>query len=111
MQIGQFGYLCEKFHKGYISAARMAEKRDENQTSRGFGVGYGIVAAGFQLAFVILFFMWMGALADGRLGTRPLFLIVGLVIGLAAGIYTFLLKVQAAAAGQGRQPRGDKRRQ
>ena len=65
--------------------------------NRGYGAGYNIVAAGFQLAFSILFFAGMGFLADRRLETRPLFLLIGLGLGLGAGFYIFWLKVKAVA--------------
>jgi F0F1-type ATP synthase assembly protein I len=82
----------------------MPTQRDEHSAARGFGAGYGIVAAGFQLAFSILFFLGMGYLADRRLGTRPVLMLVGLALGLAAGLYAFIRRVQAAA-GPGRPPR------
>jgi len=87
----------------------MADPEDEGSVGRGYSTGWGIVAAGFQLAFSILFFMGMGMLVDRSLGTAPLFLLVGLALGLGAGLYAFILKVQAAAnAGRG-QPRGDEK--
>jgi ATP synthase protein I len=73
----------------------MAADREEHPVGRGFGAGYAIVGAGFQLAFAILFFMGMGHLVDRWLHTRPLFLLVGVVIGCAAGFYAFLRRVLA----------------
>lgn len=73
----------------------MAEHGDERPEGRGFGTGYAIVGAGFQLAFSILFFMGMGYLADQKAHTRPLFLLIGLGIGLAAGFYAFWRRVMA----------------
>lgn len=67
----------------------------EEKEGRGFGTGYAIVGAGFQLAFSILFFMWMGSLADRAAHTKPLFLLVGLGIGLGAGFYAFWLRIKA----------------
>lgn len=84
--------------------------QDQGPWTRGFGAGYGIVAAGFQLVFSILFFMGMGYLADRKLGSRPWLMLMGLALGLAAGFYAFLRRVQAAANDGRRQPGRDERR-
>jgi len=68
----------------------MADDRDENPLSRGFGSGYAIVAAGFQLAFAVLLFLGAGLLVDRWLKTRPLFTIAGVLIGLGAGMYALV---------------------
>ena len=76
----------------------MAEDQDAQQKEgRGFGAGYAIVGAGFQLAFSILFFMWMGSLLDRRTHSAPLFLLIGLLVGLVAGFYAFWVRVMAAS--------------
>jgi F0F1-type ATP synthase assembly protein I len=73
----------------------MASHRDENAESRGFGAGYAIVAAGFQLAFAVLLFLGAGILVDRWLHTRPLFTVIGVLVGLGAGMYAFILRVLA----------------
>ncbi len=73
----------------------MASEPDESAESRGFGAGYAIVAAGFQLAFAVLLFLGAGVLADRWLHTRPLFTLIGVVVGLGAGMYAFILRVLA----------------
>jgi F0F1-type ATP synthase assembly protein I len=73
----------------------MASEPDRDPIGRGFGAGYAIVGAGFQFAFAILFFLGGGYLADRWLGTRPLFMLVGLALGLAAGFYAFYVRVLA----------------
>ncbi len=73
----------------------MAEDRDENAESRGFGAGYAIVAAGFQLAFAVLLFLGAGILVDRWLHTRPVFTVIGVLVGLGAGRYAFILRVLA----------------
>ena len=75
---------------------------DESPVGRGYGTGWALVGAGFQLVFSILFFMGMGYLADRRLGTDPWLMLVGLLVGLGAGFYGFWLKVQDAAGGRSR---------
>jgi F0F1-type ATP synthase assembly protein I len=76
--------------------------KDESPVGRGYGTGWALVGAGFQLVFSILFFMGMGYLADRWLDTRPLLMLVGLALGLGAGFYGFWLKVKAAAGGPSR---------
>ena len=73
----------------------MAHEADNSPVGRGFGAGYAIVGAGFQFAFAILFFLGGGFLVDRWLGTRPVFMLVGMAIGLAAGFYVFILRVMA----------------
>ena len=43
---------------------------------------------GLQLAASIGFFLWLGWLADGRLGTKPLFTIIGAFVGAGGGFYS-----------------------
>jgi F0F1-type ATP synthase assembly protein I len=80
----------------------MADEPDESPMGRGYGTGWAIVGAGFQLAFSIVFFMGMGYLADRWLGVRPLFMLIGLAIGMATGFYAFWMRVKAAARSGGR---------
>ena len=73
----------------------MASDPDENAESRGFGAGYAIGAAGFQLALAILLFLGAGILVDRWLHTKPAFTLIGLLVGLGAGMYVFILRVIA----------------
>ena len=73
----------------------MAVEPDESAESRGFGAGYAIVAAGFQLAFAVLLFLGAGMLVDRWLHTKPIFTLVGVVVGLGAGMYAFIVRVLA----------------
>jgi F0F1-type ATP synthase assembly protein I len=73
----------------------MAMGPQKDPIGRGFGAGYAIVGAGFQFAFAILLFLGGGVLLDCWLGTRPLFTLVGVAIGLGAGFYAFILRVTA----------------
>jgi len=79
----------------------MTDHKDDRPLRRGYGTGYAIVGAGFQFAFAILFFLWIGHWADGRLRTEPLLTLVGLGIGLVAGFYAFWRRVMAET----REPR------
>jgi F0F1-type ATP synthase assembly protein I len=73
----------------------MAPDPDDNAESRGFGAGYSIVAAGFQLALAILLFLGAGFLVDRWLHSKPIFTVIGVVVGLGAGMYVFILRVLA----------------
>ena len=73
----------------------MASDPDENAESRGFGAGYSIVAAGFQLALSIVLFLGAGFLLDRWLHTKPIFTVIGVLVGLGAGMYVFILRVLA----------------
>ncbi len=84
----------------------MASDPDNNAESRGFGAGYAIVAAGFQLAFAILLFLGAGLLVDRWLHTKPLFTVLGALGGLAAGMYAFLRRVLAESPARPKQGKG-----
>ncbi len=73
----------------------MPDPQDEKRLGRGYGAGYAIVGAGFGLVFSILFFAWMGYLADKALKTAPLFLLIGLAVGMGAGFYAFWRRISA----------------
>lgn len=79
----------------------MAPEPDDNAESRGFGAGYALVAAGFQLAFAVLLFLGAGILVDRWLHTKPIFTLVGVVVGLGAGMYAFILRVLAESPKRG----------
>ncbi|MDP3773535.1 MAG: AtpZ/AtpI family protein [Gemmatimonadales bacterium] len=84
----------------------MAQDEERSPESRGFGAGYAIVSAGFQLALAILLFLWIGRLVDGWLHTGPVFMLVGLLVGLGAGMYAFLRRVLAEGGGSSRPKSG-----
>lgn len=45
---------------------------------------------GLQLAASIFLFLYLGKWVDGKLGTEPAFLIVGVFVGAAAGFYAMI---------------------
>jgi F0F1-type ATP synthase assembly protein I len=45
------------------------------------------IALGFTLLFILVALGGLGFLADTVLGTLPLFLLLGLVVGFALGLY------------------------
>ena len=73
----------------------MASDSKDSPVGRAFGAGYAIVGAGFEFAFAILLFLGGGFLVDRWLDTRPVFTLVGVAVGLAAGFYAFILRVMA----------------
>ncbi len=54
---------------------------------------------GLTIAFSIGLFLWLGYLADGRLGTTPLLTIVGAFLGGAAGFYSMFRRLVAGSGG------------
>ncbi|WP_018132210.1 AtpZ/AtpI family protein [Effusibacillus pohliae] len=55
----------------------------------------GLVSAiGTDLALSVLGGVYLGKWADNHFGTSPAFLITGLFVGLAAGIYGMLLMIR-----------------
>ena len=81
----------------------MALEPDESPEGRGFGAGYAIVAAGFQLAFAVLVFLGAGVLVDRWLHTRPVFTLIGVLVGLGGGMYAFIQRVLAESPGTRRR--------
>ena len=59
---------------------------------------------GLQFGAVLCIFALAGRFVDGRLGTRPVFLVLGVFVGAAAGIYSMWKKVQAAIDRPDRDP-------
>lgn len=51
---------------------------------------------GVQFAATILVFVFAGVWLDGRLGSTPWFVLIGVFVGAAAGFYSMYRKVMAA---------------
>lgn len=51
------------------------------------------IGLGFQLAASILVFLFLGRWVDGKLGTYPVFMIIGAFIGGAGGMIGFIRTV------------------
>lgn len=52
--------------------------------------GYGIT-----LGLAIALFAWLGTLLDARLGTKPLFVLVGTFVGFGGGFYRMIRDLTA----------------
>ncbi len=64
----------------------MPRPNDEN-ANRKTGIAY---AAAFSLFASVVAFLGVGWLLDRWLGTRPWFLVAGIVVGAIAGFYEFV---------------------
>ena len=73
------------------------------------GPGAGAYAGfGLQFAASLLVFLWVGQWVDRKLGTAPLFLMVGVFVGGAAAFYSMYRKLMAM---QEREEKARKERQ
>lgn len=52
--------------------------------------------AGFQFAFALLLFFFLGRWADRKLGTEPWLMILGMLVGGGGGFYSMYRKLMAA---------------
>ena len=76
---------------------------DDRSTARGFGEGYAYVGAGLSMAFAMLLFGAGGWVIDGWLHTRPLFAIVGGLLGGFAGFMNIYTRVTRDAEREKRE--------
>ena len=51
------------------------------------------MSLGFELAAPVMLLTYGGYWLDGRLGTLPLFLLLGVMLGMAAGFYSLFRRV------------------
>ena len=66
---------------------------DSDTSSIGAAAKYA--GLGFQLVGSILLFLYLGRWVDRRIGTEPLFLLLGVFTGLAASIYSMYRSLMA----------------
>jgi F0F1-type ATP synthase assembly protein I len=72
----------------------MPDRNDKREFAKGFGAGYSYVAAGFTFAFAMLGFGALGWLLDGWIHTRPLFAVVGALVGGFGSFMNLYYRVQ-----------------
>ena len=96
----QAGPLAKNFTSSYLSSncgsGALERKRSRAgaagaQETGAAAAGLGCrIALGYGLTFALstALFLFLGWLADGRLGTMPLFLILGAFVGAGAGFYS-----------------------
>ena len=54
---------------------------------QGWQAAFRVIGIGWYVAIAIILGVLSGSWVDGKLNTRPLFTIIGLVIGIAAAVY------------------------
>lgn len=57
--------------------------------------------AGVQFVISILLFLYVGKWLDGKLGTAPWLLMIGVFVGAGAGFYSFYRRIMAASRDHG----------
>lgn len=60
------------------------------------GSAASVAGLGVQLVISILLFLYLGKWLDGKLGTDPFLLVVGVFVGAAVGIYNMYHMLTAA---------------
>lgn len=68
---------------------------DKPTANSSLGSAASVAGMGLQFALSILLFVWVGQWVDGKLGTTPLFLVLGAFIGAAAGFTSIYRKLTA----------------
>lgn len=72
------------------------QKNDRNPM-KAYALMTGIL---FQLVGSILIGIFGGKWIDGKVGTSPLFLIIGLLLGLGTGVYAMIRLIQHYYSGE-----------
>jgi F0F1-type ATP synthase assembly protein I len=68
---------------------------DEPSRGASFASAGAYAGLGFQFVLAILLFLYAGQWVDGKLGTKPLFIILGTFAGATAGFYAIYKKLMA----------------
>ncbi|HEX5727094.1 MAG TPA: AtpZ/AtpI family protein [Longimicrobiaceae bacterium] len=61
------------------------DEKDLHRTERGAAGAGEYAGVGLQFGGAILFFLFLGNWLDGKLGTRPWLLLLGVFVGFGAG--------------------------
>jgi ATP synthase protein I len=93
-----------KFSQAHNFRADLKPPDQRDAAARSFGAGYAYVGAGFAFAFAILLFGAGGWALDGWLHTRPLFAIVGALLGGFAGFMSIYNRVVRDTEARKRKP-------
>ena len=67
-----------------------------------------VAGVGLQFAGAIVLFLFAGRWLDGRLGTEPWFLLLGVMVGAAAGFWSLYRQLSAPRGRPGDRP-GERR--
>jgi len=84
LSIGWFG----KRGSGRLGTAGPEKERGATPVSPA-----GLVGLGFEIAIPVVLFMYAGYRLDGWLDSRPWFLSLGALLGVAVGFYSFVRRV------------------
>ena len=85
---------------------RPGDRRPGASQQRGATLTVGSFAGlGLQFALTILVFLYLGKWLDGKLGTAPWLLLLGVFIGAAGGFYS-LYRALTASQRRDREPKG-----
>jgi Uncharacterized protein conserved in bacteria len=60
-----------------------------------------LAGAGIEFAIAIVGFLYLGKWLDGRFGTSPVLMIVGVFVGAAGGFYSLYRSLMAKPGGSG----------
>ncbi len=93
------------------SNSKDARKRAESLLNRGafgFGPGAQFMGLGLQFVLSLLLFLYIGRWVDGKLGTSPWFMILGVFTGASAAFYSMYRSLKAVERWQEEQDRLEK---
>ena len=75
----------------------MEDQKRQRQTPPGGGLsGADFAGVGIQFAVAIIGFLFAGQWLDNRMGTKPVFTIIGVFLGATAAFYNMYRKITAA---------------
>ena len=60
-------------------------EQPEGDASRSMGEGYALLSVGITFALTVAGFVLLGVWLDRKLGTTPLFIVIGALVGVALG--------------------------
>lgn len=77
---------------------RTQEPGDRDEERHGAASAANFASLGLQFAIAIVLFLFVGKWLDGKLGTAPWLLILGVFVGAAGGFYNLYRKLMAEQA-------------
>ena len=87
---------------------RKRAERLLNEGAFGSGPAAQFMGLGLQFVLSLLLFLYIGKWVDGKLGTSPWFLILGVFTGASAAFYSMYRSLKVAERRQEEQDRIDK---
>ena len=99
------------FFQAVARDSKDAQQRGEsplNQGSFGSGPAAQFMGLGLQFVLSLLLFLYLGQWVDGKLGTSPWFMILGVFTGATAAFYSMYRKLKAVEQREEAQAKLDK---